>query len=61
MRDFKTQEEVEEEIIKCCEDPHYFATNYIKVKNGEGKEVLFKTSMSKEMFNEFIKTKKNKI
>jgi hypothetical protein len=57
MKEFKTQEEIEKEIIKCQEDPHYFATTYIKVKNHKGENMPFKTSMSKELFNEFIKNK----
>ena len=49
-----TQEEVKEEILKCKNNPHYFATKYIKVKNHLGKDVPFSTPLCEEDFNEMM-------
>lgn len=62
MKEFKTQEEIEEEITKCYNSPYYFATTYLIVKDHLGNKVPFKTSLSEEGFNEFIKiTSKSKL
>ena len=50
-----TQQERQEEIIKCKQSPYYFATKYLTVKNHRGKSVPFATPLSEEQFNEMFK------
>jgi hypothetical protein len=58
MKVFTNEEEIEKEIRKCTENPYYFATNYITVKNNLGETKPFTTNLSEKMFNEFIKNTK---
>jgi hypothetical protein len=50
-----TQQEIQEEILKCKQSPYYFATKYLTVKNHRGKSVPFTTPLSEEQFNEMFK------
>jgi hypothetical protein len=54
-----TQQEMQEEILRCQESPYYFATKYIKVKNHKGEMVNFTTPLSEEKFNEMFKELQN--
>jgi hypothetical protein len=54
-----TQQEIQEEILKCKQSPYYFATKYIKVKNHKGEMVSFNTPLSEEEFNKMFKKLQN--
>jgi len=54
-----TQQEIQEEILKCQKSPYYFATKYLKVKNHRGELIPFKTSLSEGEFNEMFKKLEN--
>lgn len=55
------QEEIKQEILKCKNNPYYFATKYLTVKNHFGQTVPFQTSLSEEDFNEMFKQFKNEL
>lgn len=50
-----TQQEIQDEILKCMQSPYYFATKYIKVKNHRQETVSFTTLLSEEQFNKIFK------
>jgi hypothetical protein len=56
-----TQQEIQEEIVKCMQSPYYFATKYLKVKNTPYSDdmVDFYTHLSEEEFNEMFKKLEN--
>ena len=54
-----TQEEIQEEIIKCKENPYYFATKYLIVTNHLGESVKFSTPLSEEEFNKMFNNLQN--
>jgi len=54
-----TQQEIQEEILKCQESPYYFATKYLTVKNHKGEIIPFKTHLSEKQFNEMFKKLEN--
>lgn len=49
-----TQEEILAEIIKCIENPYYFATTYLTVQNHKNEVVKFTTPLAEEDFNNMI-------
>ena len=49
-----TQEEILEESKKCKENPYYFATKYLTIKNHKGEYIPFQTILSEEEFNEKV-------
>lgn len=59
IKSFNTQEEIKEEIIKCQNNPYYFATTYIKTKNENGEESFFTTPLTEKEFNKFFKKSKD--
>jgi hypothetical protein len=56
-----TQQEIQDEILKCMQSPYYFATKYLKVKNYRQETVPFKTPLSEEEFNKLFKKLENGI
>jgi len=56
-----TQQEIQDEILKCKESPYYFATKYLKVKNHRQETVPFKTPLTEEEFNKIFKELENGI
>ena len=46
-----TQDEILKEYFKCKNNPYYFATKYITVKNYRGERVPFSTPLTEEEFN----------
>jgi hypothetical protein len=54
-----TQQEIQEELIKCQESPYYFATKYLTVKNHKGETVKFETLLNEEEFNKKFKELEN--
>lgn len=54
-----TQEEIKNEILKCKNNPYYFATNYINVKNHKGENVKLTTPLNEEEFNNMVKQWEN--
>jgi hypothetical protein len=60
---YMTQQEIQDEILKCKESPYYFATKYIKVKDAPYSEdmVDFYTPLSEEEFNKLFKKLENGI
>jgi len=58
-----TQQEIQDELLKCIQSPYYFATKYIKVKNTPYSDdmVDFYTPLSEEEFNKLFKKLENEI
>jgi len=57
-----TQQEIQDEILKCKQSPYYFATKYLIVQNHKKEKVPFTTPLSEKDFNEmFKKLEKNKL
>jgi hypothetical protein len=56
-----TQQEIQDELLRCIESPYYFATKYLKVKNKPYSEdiVDFYTHLSEEEFNKQFKKLQN--
>jgi len=56
-----TQQEIQEEILKCKQSPYYFATKYLKVKKHSFSDdmVDFYTHLSEEEFNKQFNELKN--
>jgi hypothetical protein len=54
-----TQQEIQEEILKCQESPYYFATKYLKIENHKREKVPFATPLSEEEFNKMFKELQN--
>jgi len=43
------------EILKCKENPYYFATTYLTIKTPNGETVPYTTRLSEEIFNKIFK------
>jgi hypothetical protein len=54
-----TQQEIQDEILKCKESPYYFATKYVKVKNYKNELINFSTILSEKEFNKMVKNFEN--
>jgi hypothetical protein len=54
-----TQQEIQEEILKCKQSPYYFATKYLIVKNHRGESVPFATPLTEKQFNKMFKKLEN--
>jgi hypothetical protein len=54
-----TQQEIQDEILKCKESSYYFATKYLKVKNHKNELINFSTILSEKEFNKMVKNFKN--
>lgn len=52
---------IETELNKCKNDPHYFATTYLVLKNHKDEIIPFTTLYTKEEFNQIIKNYERKI
>jgi hypothetical protein len=46
---------IKEEILKCKNNPYYFATKYLNVKSPLGVTQPFKTPLNEENFNSIFK------
>ena len=46
------QNEIIEEIKICQENPYYFATKYLTVKDNKGNTIPYTTSLSEKEFND---------
>ena len=47
------EENIKEEILKCRDNPYYFATTYLKIKIAN-KEIPFFTVLNEKEFNELF-------
>jgi hypothetical protein len=54
-----TQQEIQDEILKCKESPYYFATKYLKVKNHKNELINFSTLLTEKEFNKMVKNFEN--
>ena len=54
-----TQEEIKDEILKCKNNPYYFVTKYLVVKNHKEENITFSTPLSEKEFNNMVKKWKN--
>jgi hypothetical protein len=61
QKDLTTPEEIAEELKKCRDNPFYFATVYVQIKNSEGKMMPFTTNLTEKQFNEIIENLKKEI
>lgn len=59
MKEFNTQDEIEAEIVKCKNNPYYFATTYLRI-NYKGMNIPFETPLSEEQFNNYFRKYDNK-
>lgn len=48
------KEDIFDEVEKCRENPYYFATTYLTIKNSDGDVVPYTTHFSEERFNEIF-------
>jgi hypothetical protein len=49
-----TQDEILKEIKKCKENPYYFATKYLMMKNHKKEKVKFTTFLREKDFNQMF-------
>lgn len=43
-----------DEILKCKNNPYYFATNYLKVIDNDYNQIPYTTNLSEKEFNKFF-------